>query len=336
MDLSSEIKTSDRTLAEEPVPSLPTTATHAKLRAPGKPAAEPNSDQLNRGHDVDRVAPLAIMKKTNLIDAAKKHHKRLVPLAGLLVLAILYWMYILFTTETTDDAYVTNHVHVISSRVSGAVIAVLAKDNQLVKKGDVLVKLDPADFVVQEKIAQAAVINAHNDLTRWSDHGFLHPNEQLQKSKDLAAALTADANLEKAQLQLKYTQILAPEDGKVGNRAVETGQQVQVAQALMATVDETPWVVANFKEGQVAHIHVGQKVKVLVDAVPSHDFTGTVDSIAPGSGATFALLPPDNATGNFTKIVQRIPVKIIFDADSLKGFENLLAPGMSTEVTVYH
>jgi membrane fusion protein (multidrug efflux system) len=336
MESSSEVRVPDRNLADTKTPPAKREplATPSILPVPG----DPNSAPVNRevGREPEPVSVSPAKKKPSLIDTAKKHQKILVPVAALLVLGLCYWMYTLFTTETTDDAYVTNHVHVISSRVNGAVVAVLVNDNQLVKKGDVLVKLDPADFAVQEKIAQAAAINAHNDLTRWNDHGFLHPNEQLQKSQDVAAALTADANLEKAQLQLKYTQILAPEDGKVGNRAVETGQQVQVGQALMATVDETPWVVANFKEGQVAHIHIGQKVKVSVDAVPSHNFTGTVDSIAPGSGATFALLPPDNATGNFTKIVQRIPVKIIFDAETLKGFENLLAPGMSTEVTVYH
>jgi membrane fusion protein (multidrug efflux system) len=319
-----------------PAPQQPP-AQAPQPQAPPQPEAAPTEARAPQPQPQPPVAtPTQSKEKIPLKDQFKKYRHIIIPVAVLVVIAVAYWTYGLFTTETTDDAYVTNHVHMISTRVNGTVISVPVNDNQIVKKGDVLVKLDPADFDVQVKIAQAADINAQNDLSRWKDHGFLHPNEVLQKSTDVAAALTADANLEKAQLQRKYTEVLAPEDGQVGNRNVETGQQLTAGQAIMAVVELVPWVVANFKEGQLAHIRPGQKVKVSVDAVPRHTFTGTVDSIAPGSGATFALLPPDNATGNFTKIVQRIPVKIIFDADSLKGYENLLAPGMSSEVTVYH
>ena len=89
------------------------------------------------------------------------------------------------------------------------------------------------------------------------------------------------------------------------------------------------WVLANFKETQLAKVRVGQRVKLPVDAFPKHPFTGRVDSIQAGSGATYSLLPPDNATGNFTKIVQRVPVKLTFDRDSIKGFEDLVVPGLS-------
>jgi membrane fusion protein (multidrug efflux system) len=102
----------------------------------------------------------------------------------------------------------------------------------------------------------------------------------------------------------------------------------------MAIVEDNPWVVANFKETQLERLRPQQAVALEIDTFPSHVFRGQVDSIAPGSGNQFALLPPDNATGNFTKIVQRIPVKIVFDPDSIKGYEDLLAPGMSTVVTV--
>jgi membrane fusion protein (multidrug efflux system) len=253
---------------------------------------------------------------------------------GFVTLILTYWIYEGITTESTDDAFVSSHVHVIGSRIAGTVLEVQVKDNQLVKKGDVLIKLDPKDYEVQQKIAQANVIKTEAKLKQWG--GFLRPNEQLQKNLDDADALAAAASLEQANLNLQYSEVRAPEDGKVGNRAVESGQQVQPGQALMALVEQTPWVIANFKESQVAKLRPGQVAEISVDAIPGHEFKGHVDSIAPGSGATFSLLPPDNATGNFTKIVQRIPVKIVFEPDSMKGYEDRLTAGMSTQVTVHH
>ena len=102
----------------------------------------------------------------------------------------------------------------------------------------------------------------------------------------------------------------------------------------MAIVEGNPWVEANFKETQVAHIHPGQKVALTVDAIPDRTFTGKVFSISPASGREFALLPADNATGNFTKIVQRLPVRIEFDQESIKGCEDRLVPGLSVVASV--
>lgn len=102
----------------------------------------------------------------------------------------------------------------------------------------------------------------------------------------------------------------------------------------MAIVDNQYWVVANFKETQLEKMQPGESVEVKLDAFPHHTFTGRVDSISPASGAQFALLPPDNATGNFTKIVQRVPVKIVLDSQSIKGYESRIVPGMSAEVSV--
>lgn len=149
-----------------------------------------------------------------------------------------------------------------------------------------------------------------------------------------AAVARAAAALENAGLQLSYTIIRAPVSGRIGRKSVETGQRVQIGQPLMAIVEDHPWVVANFKETQLEKIRKGQRVEVQIDTFPKHKFYGNVDSLAPGSGNEFALLPPDNATGNFTKIVQRIPVKIVLDLDSVHGYENLLSPGMSSVVTV--
>ena len=144
----------------------------------------------------------------------------------------------------------------------------------------------------------------------------------------------AEASLEDAKLQLSYTVIKAPVSGRIGRKSVEAGQRVQIGQPLMAVVEDRPWVVANFKETQLAKMRAGQRVEVEIDTFPKHKFYGRVDSLAPGSGNEFALLPPDNATGNFTKIVQRIPVKVVLDDDSVRGYENLLSPGMSSVVTV--
>ena len=149
-----------------------------------------------------------------------------------------------------------------------------------------------------------------------------------------ATMAQAEASLEDARLQLSYTIIKAPVSGRVGRKSVEAGQRVQIGQPLMAVVEDHPWVVANFKETQLAKMRAGQRVEIEIDAFPKHKFNGRVDSLAPGSGNEFALLPPDNATGNFTKIVQRIPVKIVLDDDSVRGYENLLSPGMSSIVTV--
>lgn len=149
-----------------------------------------------------------------------------------------------------------------------------------------------------------------------------------------AEVAQATAALEDAKLQLSYTMIAAPVSGRIGRKSVEAGQRVQIGQPLMAIVEDRPWVVANFKETQLGKMRTGQRVDVQIDTFSKHKFYGFVDSLAPGSGNEFALLPPDNATGNFTKIVQRIPVKILLDQDSVRGYENLLSPGMSSVVTV--
>lgn len=161
----------------------------------------------------------------------------------------------------------------------------------------------------------------------------VHVRQEQYKTAE-AAVQQALAALRNAELQLSYTVIKAPVSGRIGKKSVEVGQRVQVGQPLMAIVEDKLWVIANFKETQLTKMRPGQAVDIDIDAFPGHTFHGHVDSIAPGSGNEFALLPPDNATGNFTKIVQRIPVKIVFDAASVRGYEGLLSPGMSSVVTV--
>jgi len=151
-----------------------------------------------------------------------------------------------------------------------------------------------------------------------------------------AAIAQAEASLKDAQLQLSYTNIVAPSSGRVGRKTVEVGQRVQPGSPLMAIVESDYWVTANFKETQLRDIKPGQPVEIKLDAFPNHPFIGRVDSISPASGAQFALLPPDNATGNFTKVVQRIPVKVVFDPQSIRGYESRITPGMSAVVSVEH
>jgi membrane fusion protein, multidrug efflux system len=144
-----------------------------------------------------------------------------------------------------------------------------------------------------------------------------------------AQVKVAEANVQEAELQLSYTDIHAPTAGRIGKKNLETGNRVQPGQALLALVQPDVWVTANFKETQLDRVRPGQPVRVRVDALSGGVLTGRVESIAPASGAQFALLPPDNATGNFTKITQRVPVKIIFDRQSASSLEGFLVPGLS-------
>jgi membrane fusion protein, multidrug efflux system len=144
-----------------------------------------------------------------------------------------------------------------------------------------------------------------------------------------AGLRAAAAQSEAARLNRSYTEIRASAAGRVTNKTVAVGDYVQVGQALMALVPDDVWVTANFKETQLAQMRVGQPVDVYVDAYPGRVFQGHVDSFQAGSGAAFSLLPPENATGNYVKVVQRVPVKIVFDGDP--GARRLLGPGMSVE-----
>ncbi|WP_415910651.1 HlyD family secretion protein [Oleiharenicola sp. Vm1] len=152
-------------------------------------------------------------------------------------------------------------------------------------------------------------------------------------SADAAIAVAAAA-LRDAERELAYTTLTAPSDGRVGNRNVEPGNRVTAGQTLLALAEPAPWIVANFKETQLAHMHPGQPVDISVDAFPGEKLHGRIDSFSPASGAQFALLPPDNATGNFNKVVQRIPVKIVLAPESLRAFAAQLRLGYSVIVDV--
>jgi membrane fusion protein, multidrug efflux system len=154
---------------------------------------------------------------------------------------------------------------------------------------------------------------------------------QLAQSE--AALQAARAALVTARLNLQYTAIIAPQDGQISLRQVKPGQLVGVGTQI-TTLTPLPnvWVIANYKETQVTHMAVGEKAEIRVDSFPGHTLRGHVLAFAPGSGAVFALLPPDNATGNFTKVVQRVPIKIVID--DADGLADRLLPGMSVEAWI--
>jgi membrane fusion protein (multidrug efflux system) len=175
--------------------------------------------------------------------------------------------------------------------------------------------------------AQAQVGQAAGKLTEASAAPQQVAVSQAQAGTASAELQQARAAVEQAELQLSYTKIYAPADGRVTRKAVEPGNYAQIGQALMAVVSGDLWVVANFKETQLNEVRPGQPVEIKVDAFPGKTFRGHVDSIQKGTGSRFSMLPPENATGNFVKVVQRVPVRIVFDAALDPNFP--LGPGMS-------
>jgi membrane fusion protein (multidrug efflux system) len=305
--------------------------------------------------------------------------------------------------ESTDDAYVKADFTIVAPKVSGYIAEVEVADNQVVKAGAVVAKIDDRDFrtalaqatadvasaqavvtnyqaqlVEQQSViaqAQAAVASdqagvnfAKQDYQRYhsmtatratsvqdeqrAQTALQQQNANLQRDRaGLAAAeqrvevLTTakakaetdvqrlDAVRQQAELNLGYTTITAPIDGTVGARSLRVGQYVQAGTQLMAVVPlHAVYVVGNFKETQLTHVRKGQPVTITVDSYPGVRLSGHVDSVSPASGLEFSLLPPDNATGNFTKIVQRVPVKILIDGNGVGS--DLLKAGMSVEPTV--
>src|SRR5271169_6214608 len=307
----------------------------------------------------------------------------LLAVGALILAAATYWYISNAGYETTDDAAVEAHVVEVSPKISAHVKSVHFDDNYQVKRGDLLLELDPRDYEVslasavanlasaqskqteseaQQNVVQAGLGQAKADLASAQATGDnaesdFHRNEQLYKThvidrreydasaaqaKTAAAALEsaakkvtsqeaqvrlvsaqyvtasaeekqAETQVQQAELQLSYTRIFAPFDGRVTKKSVEPGNYVQPGQTLFSLVPPEVWVVANFKETQLRRMRVGQPVSVRADAVPGRDFRAHVESVQVGTGSRFTLLPPENATGNFVKVVQRVPIKIVFD-----------------------
>jgi membrane fusion protein (multidrug efflux system) len=180
--------------------------------------------------------------------------------------------------------------------------------------------------------AQSAYDTAKSNYER--DVALVGSNAVSKEDVDdtRAAYEEAEARLDQAKLNLEYTQITAPVTGYITNRTVEAGAYVQAGETLLSIVPKNVWVVANYKETQLAHMRPGDPATVRVDAYPQFKFKGHIDSIQAGSGAQFSLFPPENATGNYVKVVQRVPVKILFDDPIPPGVA--LGPGMSVDPSV--
>jgi len=273
----------------------------------------------------------------------------IISVAALAIAGIGYGAFAMFpsfTHESTDDAFINVHFVSVAPKIAGRVAVVHADDNQLVKKGDVLVEVDPRDFQVALAQAKAnlakdkaAEIQANANEKRAQDLfakkviSTLDRDASVATSQSSKATVEADeAAVEQAELNLGYTKITAPVDGYVTKEAVATGDYLQVGQALMSLVPPRVWVIANFKETQLRNMQPGQPANISVDAYPSVNLRGRLDSIQAGSGAAFSLLPPENATGNYVKVVQRVPVKIMLDDQ--QNLQRVLGPGMSVVPTV--
>jgi membrane fusion protein (multidrug efflux system) len=322
-----------------------------------------------------------------------RHKKKILPILIVVVLmaAVFSAFYIIHNLNrvTTDDAYIEGRIHSIASKIPGTVKKLYIDDNKNVKKGDVLVEIDPIDYELKVKEAQAVfnaeiakiaeldagiksalanleiqkvtLAQAKRDKQRADSlynakvfskerhekvltvynlaiGGLKAAGEELAKAKavrELETALIAqkEAALNIAKQNLQYAKIYAPSDGYVTNKSVEAGNQIQANQPLFAVVAlDNIWLVANYKETQLKNVRVGQPVEIKIDTYPGKIFKAKVESMAAGTGAAFSLFPPENALGNYVKVVQRIPVKIVFDKASDE--EHVLRIGMSCVVTI--
>ena len=349
----------------------------------------------------ERVAPPVVTKRISL-----KKLAFFVVLLAMLIVAAIYardWWTTGRFLETTDDAYVGGDVTVIAPKISGFIKQVAVEDNQHVKAGDLLLKLDDRDMMAalakadatyaaqeatlanldamghlqQAMIAQAQAevsatdaegARARFDSDRYRElaaskyasaqrfeqadsedkkavAGCLKARAALdaarrqievidtQKQQAMAARAQASADRDIARLNESYTEIRAPIDGVIGNRSARTGAYATIGNGLISLVPAKGlWVDANFKESQVAKMHAGQRVDIAADVAPGEILHGHVASLAPATGAQFSVLPAENATGNFTKIVQRVPVRVVLDGEA--ATLGLLRPGLSVTVSV--
>ena len=335
-------------------------------------------------------------------------HKK-IPLLAALLLALFgmlfagYWYLHARYFESTDNAYLQSEVTGIGSKLPGYISQVLVTDNQEVKAGQLIARLDDREYkakvieaeadlhlnqataenlaatrtqqqsLIRQAEAKVASAEAEQVRSQQQVHRVGQLNQRHYSSQDnldevqaglrvnqallqeakaalqaarerllvldaeakqnLARLALSEAQLEQARLELGYTELRAPADGIIGKRSLREGLYVQSGMQVASLVPlQQVWVEANFKETQLQHMQPGQRVEVILDAYPDQPVEGIIDSLAPATGAKFALLPPENATGNFTKIVQRIPVKIrIPEPGPLAG---KLRPGLSTEVIV--
>ncbi|MDA9101264.1 HlyD family secretion protein [Omnitrophica bacterium] len=261
--------------------------------------------------------------------------------AGFIFLLIVFWFYNSMAYVKTDNAFVDGHAITISAKVSAEILKIAVDDNQYVEKNAVLVELDKRDYQVLREMAaaelnaaEAEVDQARTDVERYTILSKTDEVSKQQLDRALLRLRTANAKaaevrarIKQTDLELSYTKITAPSAGYVTRKTVEEGSYLQKGQPIMAIVPTEKWVIANFKETELTRIKPGQKVIIKIDTYPGKSFKGHVDSIQDGTGARFSLFPPENATGNYVKVVQRIPVKIVFDENPEPDYR--LALGMS-------
>jgi multidrug resistance efflux pump len=263
-----------------------------------------------------------------------------IALVGLVLLVLIYrWFVATLFYVTTENSYVQKEIFPVSSRIMGYVKELKAVEGMTVKVGDVLLLLDDSDFQIELSFKQSKYDSTLADVIRARklSHTEAVSKSDLERAEALLVANRAD--LDGTLAKIRYTHVYSPTDGTVAKRSVQVGQFVQPGQGLVVVVrDRDPWVKANIKETQISEIHPGMKAEVEVDAFPGVVWTGTVSSIFPVSGATLSLLPPENATGNFTKIVQNIPVKILLEerqaTEAARVNYPKLKPGMSAVTTI--
>ena len=264
------------------------------------------------------------------------------------VIAIGYFVYSHLMYVSTDDAQVGAHVTMLSSRVNGTIQKVMVEENQRVKAGDTLAQIDTSDYSSASTAAEAQVAalqaRYREAETNYKRAVELFGSQAISKErydnaqadyKDTGARLRASqAQLDQANLNVQYTRIVAPTDGIIARKSVEIGQFVPAGQALFGFVETNErWITANLKETELEDVVPGKKAFIKVDAIPGKTFHGEVESISPSTGSTFTLLPPDNATGNFTKVVQRVPVRIKLTSLSEDDASHLRA-GLSAVVDI--
>jgi len=398
------------------------TASHDGTTRPGQgnrqSAAEHGGKDAGPGdgdsHDADRVSDEARDDAREKTDQETRQKRRpTVVVIGIVVVALLvagglyYWL----TTrnlESTDDAYTDGRAITIASQVAGTVLSLDVTDNQFVKKDQLLIHIDPRQYIydrdqaegalatakaqyagqqlgaeiarknfpaqLEQAQAQLATANANLAKAKADYDRQLSLSKQATSQQDIDAATSAlkqaqaqvllataqvtenspvqqrigetdaqvgqlkgqveqaQARLDLANLNISWTLVRVPQDGWITKRNVEAGNYIVPGQQIFSIVAPEVWITANFKESQLAHMRTGQPVRIRIDAYPALHLRGHVDSIQLGSGSKFTAFPPENATGNFVKVVQRVPVKIVIDSGLNPDIP--LPLGISAEPTV--
>jgi membrane fusion protein (multidrug efflux system) len=372
-------------------------AGHGEAAPPPKnPSKDPSMDAADKAKAANAAGDNAKENPSDAADeATRKKRRPLIAVIGIVVVVLLvgaglyYWIENR-DLESTDDAYTDGRAINIAAQVAGTVVSLDVNDNQFVKKGQVLIHIDPrqyindreqqegslatakaqfsgqqlgveiarknfpaqleqaqaqlanaqanhikaqADFDRQKSLpklattqqdidaataslkqAEAQVMQAQAQVTQNSPVPQLIGQTDAQVGQLKGQVEQAQGRLDQANLNLSWTQVKAPQDGWITKRNVEVGNYITAGQQIFSIVAPEVWITANFKESQLADMRKGQPVRIKVDAYPSLDLRGHVDSIQLGSGSKFTAFPPENATGNFVKVVQRVPVKIVIDS----------------------